>query len=195
MPRLLERALRYGDRLIGVGVTHTFLYRLSRTDAIRAVPAAAELNWSLLTPAQLDRLSELGPFDRLAGAQRFARGDECHIVVADGRLAHYSWVQRSGFHRVTEAGISVPVEGGAFWIYHCATAEWARGRKIYPATLQRIVETHRVAGYDTAWIYTLNTNTASQHGISRAGFTLAEVLTALRIGQHFRHLFRRPQGQ
>jgi RimJ/RimL family protein N-acetyltransferase len=180
---------------MGVGIARTLLYRMDKSDVPRVAPAAADVAWELLTVSQLTRLSELGPFDLRAGAERLERGDECHAVFFGGRLAHYSWVQRSGTHRIEEAGISVPVEKGAFWIYHCATGEWARGRKIYPATLQRIVAAHHAAGYDPGWIYTLSTNQASQRGIVRAGFTLWEVLTALRLGPYYRHLGRRRHGQ
>jgi hypothetical protein len=71
------------------------------------------------------------------------------------------------------------------WIYHCQTAEWARGRGIYPSTLERIVSDCFAAGDFTAWIYTSKQNVASQKGIVRAGFALVTTLHALRIGSQY----------
>jgi len=138
-----------------------------------------------LDPTRLDVLAEIGPFDVEAGPPRLQRGDVCYVVFLGGRPAHYSWVQRSGSHPLTEAGISAPVAPGEFWIYHCVTAEWARGRKIYPATLQRILQDHFANGYSTAWIYTSRQNVASQQGILRAGFKPAATLSAFRVGRRY----------
>jgi RimJ/RimL family protein N-acetyltransferase len=129
------------------------------------------------------------------GLQRLHRGDRCYTVCIDGRLAHYSWVQLSGAHPITEAGVAVPVGNGEFWIYHCTTVDWARGRGIYPATLERIVNDHFEAGYHTAWIYTSRENIPSQKGILRAGFAQVATLGSLRVGSHYYRMGRTNQGQ
>jgi len=141
-------------------------------------------------------LAEIGPFATKDGPLRFQRGDVCCVAFLSGRLAHYSWVQRSGMHPTTEAGLSVPIERGEFWIYHYRTAELARGKRLYPATLQRIVVTdHLAEGYSTAWIYTSRENIASQQAIWRAGFGLVATLSALRVGSHYFRMGHTNQGQ
>jgi hypothetical protein len=129
------------------------------------------------------------------GLKRLHRGDRCYTVSVDGHLAHYSWVQRAGSHPITEAGLFAPVGSGEFWIYDCRTVERARGRGIYPATLERIVNDHFEEGYCTAWIYTSRENIASQKGIFRAGFGLVATLGALRVGSHYYRMGHANQGQ
>jgi len=166
-----------------------YLYRMSGPVEFSAA-AAIDRNegWELLSAEHVDWLLEIGPFDVSDGLLRLQRGDCCYTVRLDGRLAHYSWVQRSGLHPITEAGRSVLVGGGEFWIYHCRTAEWARGKGIYPATLERIVRDHFESGYSTAWIYTTQENFASQRGILRAGFGLQTTFTAIRLGNRYYRL-------
>jgi RimJ/RimL family protein N-acetyltransferase len=143
------------------------------------------ISWEPLSPERVSQLMDIGPFDVNDGLKRLHRGDGCYTVNIDGHLAHYSWVQRAGTHRIDEAGMSMPVESGEFWIYHCRTAESARGKGLYPATLERIVADHFADGYSTAWIYTTRENIASQKGILRAGFSLVATLSAVRIGNHY----------
>jgi hypothetical protein len=173
----------------------TFLYRISRP-ADWSAPDADESGprWELLDREGLGQLAELGPFDVTDGMRRFDRGDSCYVIRVDGRVAHYSWVQRANSHPITEAGVSVAVEPREIWIYNCRTAKWARGRGYYPATLRRIVREHFDAGFQAAWIYTASDNIASQSGIVRAGFDRVQTLTSLRAGSHYRRLGRRPGG-
>jgi hypothetical protein len=188
----LKRAAAKLNRHVGLGVRRTYLYRLSKPEAW-SVSAAddARMTWELLSRAQVGQLRELGPFDENEGLQRLDRGDRCYTVSLDGRLAHYSWVQRSASHPITEAGMSVPVGTGEAWIYHCVTVDWARGRRLYPATLQRIVRDCFAEGDHTAWIYTSTDNIPSQKGILRAGFGLVETLDALRLGARYIPIGRR----
>ncbi len=181
----LKRAAAKLNRHLGMSVGQTHLYRLSKTDAWTPAVNDGRLKWELLSLGEVGRLAEIGWFDEREGVERLRRGDRCYTVSVDGRLAHYSWVQRSSSHPITEAGVSVPVGDGAFWIYHCQTAEWARGRGLYPSTLERIVHDCFAEGDFTAWIYTAKQNVASQKGILRAGFGLVTTLRAFRMGTQF----------
>jgi hypothetical protein len=188
----LKRAAAKLNRHLGLGVQQTYLYQLSKPEAW-SLPAATDerMKWELLPRAQVGQLRDLGPFDVNEGLQRLDRGDRCYTVSLDGRLAHYSWVQRSASHPITEAGLSVPVGAGEAWIYHCVTVDWARGRRIYPATLQRIVRDCFAEGDHTAWIYTSTQNIPSQKGILRAGFGLVATLDAVRMGSRYLPIGRR----
>lgn len=181
----LKRAAAKLNRHLGMGVGQTYLYRLSRTDGWSPAVYNGPLRWELSSPGDVGELAEIGWFDEREVLERLRRGDHCYTVSIDGRLAHYSWVQRSSSHPITEAGVSVPVGDGAFWIYDCQTAEWARGRGLYPATLKRIVNDCFADGDCTAWIYTSKQNVASQKGIVRAGFGLVTTLHALRMGSQY----------
>jgi RimJ/RimL family protein N-acetyltransferase len=180
---------------MGLSRERTYLYRIAKVDGWSASKNGSEWPWELWAPGQVGRLPEIGPFDVNEGLKRLLRGDRCYTVCLDGRLAHYSWVQRSGSHPILEAGTSVPVIAGGFWIYHCMTAAWARGRGIYPSTLIRIVRDHFDAGCSTAWIYTARENIASQRGILRAGFGMVATLDALRVGGRYYPLGRTDQDR
>jgi RimJ/RimL family protein N-acetyltransferase len=181
----LKRAAAKLNRHLGMSIGQTYLYRLSKADGWSPAAQDGRLKWELLSPAQVGELAQIGWFDEGEGLQRLHRGDRCYTVSIEGRLAHYSWVQRSASHSISEAGLSFPVANGGFWIYHCQTAEWARGRGIYPSTLERIVNDCFAEGDSTAWIYTSKQNIASQKGILRAGFGLVATLHALRMGSQY----------
>jgi RimJ/RimL family protein N-acetyltransferase len=185
MHKLIRRAARLWNRRAGVSLVRTYLYGIAKPSHPATVKSAANVEWELLSPEGLDVLSEIGWFDAKEGLQRLQRGDLCYVASCDGRMAHYSWVQRSGSHPITEAGLIVPVQSGEFWIYDCLTVEWARGKWIYPEALERIVNDHFRAGYGTAWIYTSRRNVPSQKGILRAGFGRVAMLRALRVGCHY----------
>jgi hypothetical protein len=181
----LYRAAAKLNRHLGMSIGQTYLYRLSKTDGWSSAAQDGRLTWELLNPSQVGKLSQIGWFDENEGLERLRRGDRCYTVSIDGRLAHYSWVQRSSSHPITEAGVSVPVDNGAFWIYHCQTATWARGQGLYPATLERIVQDCFAEGDCTAWIYTSKRNVASQKGIRQAGFDFVTALNAFRMGSQY----------
>jgi hypothetical protein len=181
----LKRAAAKLNRHMGMSFTQTYLYRLSKADGWSPAAHNGHLKWEILSPARVGQLADIGWFDEKHSLERLRRGDRCYTVSIDGRLAHYSWVQRSDSHPITEAGVCVPVGKGDSWIYHCQTAEWARGQGIYPSTLERIVSDCFAEGDFTAWIYTSKQNVASQKGILRAGFGLVTTLHAVRMGSQY----------
>lgn len=196
MFRFLRRVTARLNRHAGLSVQRTYLYRISKPEVWSVIAANDKsLSWELLSPERVGQLLDIGPFDVSDGLQRLHRGDRCYTVCVDGRLAHYSWVQRSASHPITAAGVSVPIGSGEFWIYNCRTVDWAKGRRIYPATLERIVNDHFAEGCCTAWIYTSRKNIASQKGILRAGFGQVATLGALRLGSHYYRIGRAYQGQ
>ena len=165
-----------------LGIERTYLYRLTASDLVIAHPSS--VNITRFT--DIDRLAEIGPYDRAECRGRLRRGDICYAAFVDDELAHYSWVQLTGSHPIDAAAMVVPVVNGEFWIYNCRTAEKHRGKGIYPHTLRRIVSEQFAAGYHTAWIYTSEHNTPSQRGIVRAGFRHYSTMRAFRLGR--RHL-------
>jgi hypothetical protein len=195
MFRLLRRAVNLCNSRVGVTLARTRLYRIVKHDKPAAVIPSANVSWAILVPERVNCLSEVGPFEASEGLRRLHGGHLCYMACLDGRFAHYSWVQRSGTHLILEAGKSVTVESGHFWIYHCLTAGWARGYGIYPATLKRIIDDHFEAGYRTGWIYTALDNIGSQKGILRAGFGLVRTCDAIRVGTHYYAFGQAYQGQ
>ncbi len=182
-------------RLFVVKIQRTYLYRVSKADGWTAsAPSNTNIQWELLAPAGVNRLLDMGWFDVSEGFERLGRGDCCYTIFVDGRLAHYGWVQRSGLHCITEAAISLTVEKGEFWIYHARTAEWARQRGFSKATVRRMVKDHFEAGYSTGWVYASKENKASRRSVEGAGFALAAIITALRVGGRYFRLRQVNQG-
>ncbi|NVB76950.1 MAG: hypothetical protein HOV81_01020 [Kofleriaceae bacterium] len=181
-----------GSRLrrdAGVSIERTFLYKRDASDPVpEAIASGVELRIAPVSPAETGVLDALGLDDRDEWRQRFDRGDECYGAWLGSELVHYSWVQNHGFHPIGYAGIDVEVRPGELWIYNCRTSDAHRGQKIYPRTLQRIVNDRLSAGATTAWIYAAAGNVASHGGIARAGFVHVETLRALRIGRRYRPL-------
>jgi hypothetical protein len=116
---------------------------------------------------------------------RMERGDRCVTVHLKGRLAHVSWVQTDGEHRIFDAGKRSTVCPGDYWIYHCHTEQYARGHHLYPLVLTIILRQMNSAGFKRAWIYTTKDNVTSQKGIVRAGFKLRQRLLSMVMAGRF----------
>ena len=116
---------------------------------------------------------------------RVRRGDLCYLVYVDGALAHYSWVQFKGTMEIISNAVTCDLKEGQFWVFDCCTAGWAKGRKIYPWTISRIVSDFFAQRLSTALIATSEHNIASQNGIRRAGFKQCATFKELRFGEHY----------
>ena len=157
-----------------------FLYR----HAMNGIPAAAPTipcQLEPLTESTLPRLREVWPVFLDDMKARLERGDLCVIAIVDGRVAHYSWAQFSGQHEIRDVGQRVEVQRGHAWVYHCRTADWAKGRGIYPFVLTRILTECKARNIQSAWIYAGAENVASRRGIERAGFLLYKRLIAVNL--------------
>ena len=140
MSRLMTRTAHKLNRMFGVGITQTLFYEITGPTVFEPSISVATLTILVLPPKDVCLLDAIGGVNELVARERLKSGDNCYIGVLDGKTAHYAWVQKSGPHRVIPAGISLEVAPGDFWIYHCVTAGWARGRTIYPCVLQKIVD-------------------------------------------------------
>lgn len=134
-----------------------------------------------LGESDLPRLREVWrvPLDEMKA--RLERGDQCFAARVEGQIAHYSWAQFSGWHPINAVGQRVEVQPGNVWVYHCRTAEWARGRGIYPFVLTRILNESTSRNCRAAWIYAEMDNAASIRGIEKAGFSIYKKLLALNL--------------
>jgi hypothetical protein len=137
---------------------------------------------ALIDRGTLPQLRDVWNVDLDEMARRLERGEECYGGWLDGRLAHYSWVQSSGVHDVTDANRRVEVQPRELWIYHCRTASWARGRNLYPSALGTILHDATRKARTRAWIYTTKDNVPSQRGIVRAGFVMDRTMRSIALG-------------
>jgi hypothetical protein len=188
---MLKRIADGISRRAGIDIQRTYLYHTGTADSPVAVPSDDQTQWSQISVSQIECLQTVGFVSPSTARLRLDRGDRCYGAFLDGGLAHYCWVQDSGAHSVFEAGLRLAVDQGDFWIYHCRTAECARGRHLYPANLIRILKDYFLAGARAGWIYTSSGNIASQKGILRAGFQQVATLEAIRVGSRYFALPRR----
>jgi hypothetical protein len=185
MHMLAEKILTRLDRLAGMEVEETIMYKITSADSLQQLTPDPGVEIAVLPPQSATLLQSVGHMPKRDVEQRFRRGDLCYVARADGRIAHYSWVQHTDFHPIEPAGIGADVAAEELWIYHCRTADWAKGRRIYPCTLSRILRDYMQRGFWRAIIYTTRSNIASQKGILRAGFKQDGVLRAFRLGDHY----------
>lgn len=181
---LTERVRNRLVEVAGIERIETLFYE---AEALGTLPASAFA--VLREPQPKDLLGSVGGgLEASVIERRRIEGDECRIVVIDGRVAHYSWIKTAGEIDLMEVGTKEAVGPGDFWIYHCWTEPWARGRGIYPAVLNHILHEQFDAGMRCARIYTLRSNAASQRGIARAPFRYTGSVKSLRVGKHYFHI-------
>ena len=185
MPTLAKKILARLDRLAGTEVEETLMYKITCGELLPQLKPADGVDIEVLKPESVYLLESVGRVGKEDVEQRLRRGDICYVARTDGKIAHYSWVQHRGFHPIDPAGTGSDVAEGEFWIYNCRTVEWAKGRRIYPCTLSRILRDHMQQRFLKAIIYTTRSNMASQKGILRAGFKQDCTLRAFRLGGRY----------
>lgn len=148
---------------------------------------------ALIPPVELEAGDRIEPLDRshseilldvyavdpVDDHARLDRDEKCFVGWSAGRAAHFGWVQDAGVHAIRGSWRRDTIQPGDFWIYSCRTADWARGRRLYPAALVSILRTYKRLNYRRALIYVAEENIASIKGIERAGFVLAESIRSL----------------
>jgi hypothetical protein len=99
------------------------------------------------------------------------RGDLGYYGYLDGKVVHRAWA-RMGPVRVATYHSYGPlnVESDSGYVHYCETAPSARGLGVYPAVLCAIVSDLHARGVREVTIATTLENSASRHGIEKAGF-------------------------
>jgi len=185
MNRVIPKVLRRIDRLAGVSVDETFLYSIQSGAVLPNLPFLDSASVQVSHSPPFEEMKKIGWITVQDVERRIRRGDVCYLVYVDGALAHYSWVQFKGTMNIVGEAVTKGLEEGQFCVYDCCTAGWAKGKKIYPSTILRIVSDYFTQGFSSALIYTTKYNIASQNGIRRAGFKQCTTLKALRFGRHY----------
>jgi hypothetical protein len=185
MSSVVSKLLRRIDRLAGVSVDETFLYSIQSGAALPILPLLDGASIQVSDSPPFEEMKKIGWITAQDVERRIRRGDVCYLVYVDGALAHYSWVQFKGTVNIIGNAVTAGLEKGQFCVYDCCTAGWAKGKKIYPSTISRVVSDYFTRGFSSALIYTTKHNIASQNGIRRAGFKQCATLKALRFGRHY----------
>ena len=184
----LRKIGRRLDATVGVGKEETLFFEMHSDWPLPKAPLPSGVRIQRLESEQAKEFCISTAMNLATIGERWAAGDACFMALSEGRLAHYSWVKSAGLQPVTEADVVIPIRLGEFWIYHCWTEEWARGRRIYPGVLGTILRDYFVDGYTRGHVYTSRTNLASQRGIEHAGFRYTSSKWSLRLGSHWYRL-------
>jgi L-amino acid N-acyltransferase YncA len=161
----------------------TLLY-VHDLDGIPEVAADPACRIELLGEERAHLLTEVDHIDLEQVRARFRRGDLCYLGLLDGRPAHFNWAQASGSHPASGTGRSFSVKDGEVWLYSGHTAEWARGRRLQPAALTRMLSDARQNGFLRAWTYIRESNSASRKSAERVGFRVARRLRSVWISRY-----------
>jgi RimJ/RimL family protein N-acetyltransferase len=182
MTRRWQRIKSRFNRYFGCELQYTLCYEITKDHLGGDPPTPPGIHVARLDADNVDVICEVWPENIDEMRSRLQEGHLCYVAFLDGRPVHYSWVQRAGVHNITEAATSLVVAPGEFWIYHCRTVEFAKGKGIYPTVLTHIVRDHFADRYVRGRIYTEDENVASQRGILKAGFRPEIQMRALRVG-------------
>ena len=189
MSNLIRRIADKINRLAGVSIEQVYVYSLTKECGLPDLVSPPGLQVQRLERTEMALLQQAySAFDLAELDLPQRQNSQCYAAFLTGQLVHYSWVQASGPHKILEAGRSIDVAPGEFWIYDCRTIPSVRGMGIYPFMLARIARDQFEQGAQEGLIYTTKENLASQAGIRKAGFTMIKTMRGLRIGQHFRSL-------
>src|SRR3569833_1257111 len=89
---------------------------LMRYDLWTLMPTAAcraDLRIETLDAGGVNRLLQINTnAERLLETAKFDSGCSCYVGYLDDRLAHYSWVQDHGVHRIAGTGRSRRIDEG-----------------------------------------------------------------------------------
>ena len=95
--------------------------------------------------------------------------DACYLGFMGEELAHVAWIYypREADLHPTRFRRLAPHE---VCIANCLTLPAFRGRGVYPALLQALLDRVRGEGYRDCYMYVERENVASQRGVTKAGF-------------------------
>ena len=154
-----------------VDVDRWLVYSWSR-DECAPVPPRPEIDVRRMTDEDLlafkDHRGRLGEQVRVFVVQRHI--NTAYGLYDAGRLVHVSWVY-TGREYAREPFATLLLADGEVEIKHCVTMEDSRGKGYYPYAIQYLSRAAFDQGVDRVFMTVKRDNTASIHGIVKAGLT------------------------
>lgn len=143
------------------------LYTFSHTDKFTPVKIPAGLKMEASTDTRL--LSIIGNITIEDVTKRLANDNLAFVAFINNQPAAFGWMARDNA-RVGELNHEFILPTGNRYLWNFRTLEAFRGRGIYPALLQYILQ-HGDNKANRFWIIHAPENKASLKGIQRAGFS------------------------
>lgn len=104
-----------------------------------------------------------------------------YYAYLNGKCCHCTWVLfEDGWQSISKY-IEVKLNKKIGYISYCETADWARGKSIYPNVLRYIV--NNCANVSKFFIVTNSKNIASIKGIEKAGFNILAKIKTYSLGE------------
>jgi L-amino acid N-acyltransferase YncA len=113
--------------------------------------------------------------------KRVENGSIPYLAFCGKTIVHIAWLSKKSNVEIPEVESCVQIGAGHAYIDRCNTAESFRGKNIYPAVLQKIIEDVKKQGITAVYIACAKSNKASFRGILKAGFRPCMSITTIRL--------------
>ena len=127
--------------------------------------------------------------DRYLFQARLDRDEQFWTAQLDNRIVSYCWATRDPVE-IGEIRCRIHPRVDEIYFYDAFTFPEYRGRNLYPALLQRMLEHSREVGLRRALIFVLSDNMASIRGVEKAGFKEFQRVTYCTFLGLGRYLYR-----
>lgn len=107
--------------------------------------------------------------DRYLFQARLERGEQFWTAQHHTKIVSYCWATHTAVE-IGEIGRLIRPREGEIYLYDAFTFTAYRGRNLYPALLQCILDQSRQQGLRRALIFVMSDNVASIRGVQKAGF-------------------------
>jgi ribosomal protein S18 acetylase RimI-like enzyme len=152
--------------------------------------ARLEVAYRALDPAAWATQPHTGHLtDRYLFQARLERGEQFWTAQLNNRIVSYCWATRDPVE-IGEIRCRIHPRADEIYFYDAFTYAEYRGRNLYPALLQRMLEHSHHAGLRRALIFVLSDNTASIRGVEKAGFKEFQRVTYCTFLGLGRYLYR-----
>jgi len=127
--------------------------------------------------------------DRHLFPARFARGEQFWTAQHEDKILSYCWATQEPVE-IGEIRCVMSPGGDEVYLYDAFTFAEYRGQNLYPALLQRVLDSSRQHGLRRALIFVLSDNMASIRGVQKAGFRELQRVTYRNILGFARYTYR-----
>jgi GNAT superfamily N-acetyltransferase len=156
--------------LTELGYRRFLLFERRLDEPIVPVAARVPLVFEAFRPVMLEEYRRVHPLiARPQLEERLARGDECYVARAEGRIAAISWISRDA-HFFRSIGCRYALPPSEVYLYDSFTDPSLRGRGIAPALGVWVLERLRRRGVTRMVLAIVPENAANRRARAKTGF-------------------------
>ncbi|GCE31002.1 hypothetical protein KDA_64860 [Dictyobacter alpinus] len=152
-----------------VGKQAGYVWTWWQGDALPKLPEVA--HWHVESSDNVALAAKISNLTIGNTEERYEQGHRPYMAYVEQELVAYGWsaVRNAAFG---SPNVNFYVAGHNLYLYHFVTMLPWRGRGCYPRLLQEIIRRTQ-QDYERFWIIHQLSNQASQKGIAKAGFSIA----------------------